>query len=197
MAKAMGVSVEDLADKMNEQVADYNAGFDQMLMIMGMQAKQISVNLPSPEHFYAVALQDFAASMNIPVKILVGMQTGERASQEDADEWAQTNMSRRSNQTIPNIKLLIDRLERVGILDEKDWFIDWADLTEASMSEKVDRADKMADVNQKTGQNEWVFTPEEIRAAVGYEPLSDADKARDDVSEDELDAAVTPPKKEE
>jgi hypothetical protein len=197
MAKAMGVTVEDLADKMNEQVADYNAGFDQMLMIMGMQAKQISVNLPSPEHFYAVALQDFAASMNIPVKILVGMQTGERASQEDADEWAQTNMSRRANQTIPNIKLLIERLERVGILDEKDWFIDWADLTEASMSEKVDRADKMADVNQKTGQNEWVFTPEEIRAAVGYEPLSDADKARDDVSEDELDAAVTPPKKEE
>lgn len=197
MAKAMGVGVEDLADKMNEQVADWNAGFDQLLMIMGMQAKTLNITLPSPEHFYAVALQDFAASMNIPVKVLVGMQTGERASQEDADEWAQTCMSRRANQTVPNIRLLIDRLERVGILDEKDWFIDWADLTEASMSEKVDRADKMAGVNQKMGGNVYVFTDDEIRAAVGYEPLSDADKYRDDVTDDEIDAAVTPPKQED
>jgi hypothetical protein len=197
MAKAMGVGVEDLADKMNEQVADWNGGFDQLLMLMGMQAKTLNITLPSPEHFYAVALQDFAASMNIPVKVLVGMQTGERASQEDADEWAQTNMSRRANQTIPNIRLLIDRLERVGILDEKDWYIDWADLTEASMSEKVDRADKMAGVNQKMGGSVYVFTDDEIRAAVGYEPLSDADKFRDDVTDDEIDAAVTPPKQQD
>lgn len=197
MAKAMGVGIEDLADKMNEQVADWNAGFDQLLMIMGMQAKTLNITLPSPEHFYAVALQDFAASINIPVKVLVGMQTGERASQEDADEWAQTNMSRRANQTIPNIRLLIDRLERFGILDEKDWFIDWADLTEASMSEKVDRADKMAGVNQKMGGSVYVFTDDEIRAAVGYEPLSDADKFRDDATDDEIDAAVTPPGKED
>jgi hypothetical protein len=197
MAKAMGVGVEDLADKMNEQVADWNGGFDQLLMLMGMQAKTLNITLPSPEHFYAVALQDFAASMNIPVKVLVGMQTGERASQEDADEWAQTNMSRRANQTIPNIRLLIDRLERVGILDEKDWFIDWADLTEASMSEKVDRADKMAGVNQKMGGSVYVFTDDEIRAAVGYEPLSDADKFRDDVTDDEIDASVTPPNQQD
>ncbi len=198
MAKAMGVSIEDLADKMNEQVADWNAGFDQLLMIMGMQAKTLNVTLPSPEHFYAVALQDFAASMNIPVKILVGMQTGERASQEDADEWAQTNMSRRANQTIPNIMLLINRLEQVGILDEHDWYLDWADLTEASMSEKIERANKMADTNQKMGDTIYVFTDDEIRAAVGYEPLQDADKYRDEVTDDEEDAALnTPPKKEE
>ncbi|MHC2215537.1 anti-CBASS protein Acb1 family protein [Rhizobium leguminosarum] len=83
MAKAMGVTVGELADKMNDQVADYNAGFDQLLMLMGMQAKQLNVTLPSPEHFYGVALNSFAASINMPVKILVGMQTGERASQED------------------------------------------------------------------------------------------------------------------
>jgi hypothetical protein len=106
-------------------------------------------------------------------------------------------MSRRANQTVPNIRLLIDRLEQVGILDEKDWFIDWADLTEASMSEKVDRADKMAGVNQKMGGSVYVFTDDEIRAAVGYEPLSDAEKFRDDATDEEIDAAVTPPKQED
>lgn len=191
MAKAMGVPVEEIPDKMNEQVADWNAGFDQLLMIMGMQAKTLNVTLPSPEHFYAVALQDFAASMNIPVKILVGMQTGERASQEDADEWAQTNMSRRANQTVPNVMSLVNRLERVGILPERDWHLDWADLTEASMSEKIDRAYKMADTNAKLQSNgEWVFTPEEIRSVVGYEPLSDAEKLVDDTPDEEANAAI-------
>ncbi|KQU96792.1 hypothetical protein ASD00_18245 [Ensifer sp. Root31] len=200
MARAMGVAVEDLADKMNEQVAEYNAGFDQLLMIMGMQAKQLNVTLPSPEHFYAIALQDFGASMNMPVKILVGMQTGERASQEDASEWAQTNMSRRANQTVPNIMSLVNRLERVGILPEKDWHLDWTDLTEASIVEKIDRANKMADVNTKLKDSgEWGFTPEEIRGAAGYEPLKDADKYRDDVEDDETAAAVgtKPPTKKE
>ena len=200
MARAMGVAVEDLADKMNEQVAEYNAGFDQLLMIMGMQAKQLNVTLPSPEHFYAIALQDFGASMNMPVKILVGMQTGERASQEDASEWAQTNMSRRANQTVPNIMSLVNRLERVGILPKKDWHLDWTDLTEASIVEKIDRANKMAEVNTKLKDSgEWGFTPEEIRGAAGYEPLKDADKYRDDVEDDETSAAVgaKPPTKKE
>lgn len=200
MAKAMGIPVEDIPDKMNEQVADWNAGFDQLLMIMGMQAKTLNVTLPSPEHFYAVALQDFAASMSIPVKVLVGMQTGERASQEDADEWAQTNMSRRANQTVPNVMSLVNRLERVGILPERDWYLDWADLTEASMPEKIDRAYKMADTNSKLQSNgEWVFTPEEIRSVVGYEPLSDAEKHLDDATDDEAAAAIgkSPPANEE
>lgn len=197
MAKAMGVSTEDIADKMNEQVADWNAGFDQLLMIMGMQAKTLNITLPSPEHFYAIALQDFASSMGIPVKVLVGMQTGERASQEDADEWAQTNMSRRANQTVPNIMSLIARLERVGILPEKDWYLDWADLTEASIGEKIDRATKMADVNQKMGTGSYIFTDDEIRAAVGYEPLSDAEKYRDDVEDDAAAVVPAPAAKEE
>lgn len=195
MAKVMGVSEDEIADKMNEQVADWQKGFDQLLMLQGMQAKTLGVTLPSPEHFFGIALQSFAASMRIPTKILVGMQTGERASTEDAAEWAQTNMSRRSSYVLPNIMLLVRRLERFRLIPEKDWFLDWTDLTEASMVEKIERTVKMADVNSKMqSSGEWVFTPEEIRAAAGYEPLSDADKYRDDPDEDE--AAVTPPARE-
>lgn len=191
MAKAMKVSPEELADAMNEQVEDWQKGFDKLLMIQGMQAKTLGITLPSPEHFFNIALQAFAASLSIPLKILVGSQTGERASTEDSDEWAQTNMSRRSKFTIPNIMLLVERLVSFRILPEgKDWFLDWADLTEASMGEKIDRAGKMADVNQKTGDGEWVFTPEEIRKAVGYEPLSPSEALRDDTSEEDEEAAL-------
>lgn len=198
IAQAMGVPPEEVADKMNEQVADWQKGFDQLLMLQGMTAKTLSVSLPSPEHFWAAPVQSFAASLSIPLKILLGSQTGERASTEDADEWARTIMSRRANETVPNIMILVNRLEQFGILPEKDWHIDWADLTEASMQEKIDRAHKMADANTKV-QSEWLFTPEEIRSVVGLEPLSEADKSTDDLTDEERAAAAgtTPPPTEE
>lgn len=177
MAQAMGIDLGDLADEMNEQTEAWQKGFDSLLMIQGMQAKTLGITLPSPEHFYGIVLQSFAASIEMPVKILVGMQTGERASQEDAREWDQTCMGRRSDITIPNIMEFINRLERFGILPERDWFLDWADLTESTMEEKIDRAVKMSDVNQKN--IDPVFAPEEIREAVGFEgdvPFDDEDE---------------------
>jgi hypothetical protein len=195
MARMMGVPLEELVDKMNDQVEDWQKGFDKLLMVQGMEAKTLGITLPSPEHFFAIALQSFAASINMPVKILVGMQTGERASKEDADEWALTNMSRRNNYVIPNIRTLVQRLERVGILPERDWFVDWTDLTESSMSEKIERANKMAETNQKMGGDVYVFTDDEIRQVVGYEPLKDSEKYRNEPTDEETAGALgTKPK---
>lgn len=181
MAQAMGVPRDELVDAMNTQVNDWQKGFDKLLMLQGMEAKTLGITLPSPEHFYAAPLQNFAASIEMPVKILVGMQTGERASQEDADEWARTNMGRRNDSVIPNIMELVNRLERFGILPERDWWLDWDDLTEADMGDKIARADKMADVNAKMAAGgELVFLPEEIRSAVGLEPLGADAMLRDE-----------------
>lgn len=182
MAQAMGVQESELVEAMNAQVEDWQKGFDKLLMLQGMEAKTLGITLPIPEHFRLGPLENFAASMEIPVKVLVGMQTGERASQEDADEWAQTCMGRRSDAVIPNIMEFVARLERFGILPERDWWLQWADLTETGMREKIDRADKMAGINQKNAAvgGELVYLPEEIRAATGHEALSDADLFRDE-----------------
>lgn len=186
MATAMGVEVEEVVDRMDEQVEGFNKGFDKMLLLQGITAKPMQVTLPSPEHFFLVALQDFAASLSIPLKILVGSQTGERASTEDAAEWAKAVMSRRVDETVPNIMAFVRRLVRFGILAAKDWHLDWSDLTETSMSEKVALADKMADVNQKMKDTgEFVFTPDEMRGVTGKEPLTEADKYRDAQDDDE------------
>ena len=180
MARAMGVDPSEVADAMNDQVGDWQKGFDKLLMLQGMKASTLGITLPIPEHFFNVALQGFAASINIPLKILVGNQTGERASTEDARDWAQVNMARRDMSVRPNVQALINRLERVGILPDRDWTIGWTDLTESSVSEKIERAAKMADINQKmaSGQlgGETVFTGDEIREVVDFEPLTEADK---------------------
>ena len=190
MAQAMGVAVKDIVDKIDEQVEGFNKGFDKSLLLQGIKATPMQVTLPSPEHFFAIAAQSFAASWSIPMKILIGSQTGERASTEDSEEWAKVNMGRRTNQVIPTIMVLINRLERFTILAAKDWHLDWSDLTESSMSEKIERAAKMAEVNAKMPA-EMVFTGDDIRGVVGMEPLSDAEKYGD--QDDDERAALSDP----
>lgn len=193
MAQAMGVEVTEVVDKMEEQVKDFNAGFDASLLMQGITATPMQVTLPSPEHFWAAPLQSYAASIFMPLKILVGSQSGERASTEDAAEWNKTAMSRRTGEVIPNIMDIVRRFVRFGILADKDWHLDWSDLTETSQEAKVALADKMADVNQKMKDTgEFVFTTEEMRGVTGREPLTDAEKFRDADEDDEAAAAGLP-----
>lgn len=189
MARAMGIPPEKIADIMNEQVADWQRGFDELLMVQGMTAKNQKVELPDPEHFFMNALQSFAASFDIPLKVLVGTQTGERASTEDASQWNQTCNFRRKNTVIPNILQIVQRLESCGILKENpEWFVDWTDLTESTMLEKIDRAGKMARVNKDAA--DIVFTPTEMRATVGYEPAEEAELEK--LREQKLKSEPTP-----
>lgn len=170
MAAASGVTPDKLGEQINDQVADFTSGFDKMLMLQGMVAKPLTVTLPSPEHFFAAPVQSFAASINIPVKILIGNQTGERASTEDAADWALSNTARRENSTKPLINQFVQRLEAVGILPQRDWIINWADLTDATLETKIARAERMAKIN--AGALDPLFTGDEIRGVVGYEPIN-------------------------
>lgn len=195
MAAAMGVSTAELFDKVSEQVEDYNTGLDKALMMQGIEVKAHNVSLPSPEYFFNVALQVFCASFAMPMKVLIGMQTGERASTEDQNQWAKSNMARRNMRIIPFLEGFLERLIAFGMLNDKqDWFVDWDDLMEDSPSEKIGIASKMADVNQKS-PSQPVFTPDEIRERVGYDPLTAEQMADPDEPDD--DYADDPPQEEE
>lgn len=173
VASNMGVSPEDVLDAINDQLESFQSGFDKGLMLGGMTAKPLQITLPVPEHFFAAPVNSFAASILMPVKILLGSQTGERASTEDAKEWASTCASRRVNRCKPLIHEFISRLERAGILPERDWFIGWQDLLESSDSEKMDRAAKMSAINSQTHPgDEPAFLPSEIREAAGFEAMT-------------------------
>ena len=186
MALSMGVPEEDLVDTLNDHVEGWQKGFDKMLLLQGITPDSMSIQLADPKEFFSNSLQSFAASVDIPLKILVGMQTGERASSEDIREFNSTCMARREARIVPLLYALVDRLERFGILPERDWFLSWEDLREVGMEEKIARAEKMASVNQKMEKTgEIIFLSEEIREAVGMAPLADADRFLDQDPEEE------------
>jgi len=186
LATMLGVEVTAIADKLDEVIAGWQKGFDQLLMLQGIDAKTLGVTLPQPAEFFAVALQSFAASINEPLKILIGSQSGERASTEDAKEWNGTIMSRRENYVKPNIERVLDLLRSVKVLPDIDWAIGWTDLTEDTKEERVANAGKLAEINKSLmGTGEVAFTAGEIREAAGYmEPLADSDLLPEDEDAD-------------
>ncbi len=191
VARAMGVEPDKLMEALNDQIESFQQGFDKGLIMGGMTAKPLQISLPVPEHFFAAPVQCFAASLSVPVKILLGSQTGERASTEDAQEWARTCMARRVTRNLPILREAVNRLERFGILPERDWSLNWGDLTEASPGEKLERAVKMASINAQS-RDGLVFTEDEIREAADFEPLDPGllEDARAEADRDQEDAML-------
>lgn len=180
LAAMLGVELDELPDALDEVVTQWTKGFDESLMLQGMKADTLNVDLPIPEHFWQICVSEIAAAWPMPQKILTGSQTGERASTEDSKEWSQTCSSRRSNELVPNIMDIVRRFIEFGIMPDIDWEVYWADLTAPTLEQKLEIADKMGSVNQRMfATGEVVFTEEEIREAVGYEPLT----SDDDLSE--------------
>lgn len=188
LAQMLGTDLAGLPEALDNVVADWSKGFDQSLMLQGMEAKTLGVQLPTqPEQYYNIAAREVAAAWEIPEKVLFGNQTGERASTEDAAAWNRTNMARRNDIVIPNIMDVLERLEEFGILPERDWWLDWDDLTGATEEQKFDRMGKMADANQKmAGTGSVVFTDDEMRAEVDMPPAEDDGLTEFD-DEDETD----------
>ena len=182
LATMLGTTVSGISDKMDDVVAGWQKGFDQLLMLQGIDAKTLGVTLPQPEEFIAAPLQSFAASINEPLKILIGSQSGERASTEDAKEWDSTIMSRRENYVKPNLRRLLQKLAKFNVLPAINWYIAWTDLTEDSTSEKLANATKLATINKELlGTGERAFSAQEIREAAGYmTPLEDNDVLPED-----------------
>ena len=174
VAEGMGIGLADLSDAINDQIDSFQQGFDKGLLLGGLTAKPMVISLPLPEQFFNAPVSCFAASIQMPIKILIGNQTGERASTEDSREWAKTCNSRRVNRIVPIIMEFMERLQSWSIIPEADWHVEWSDLTEATASDKITRAGLMADINTKTQPgDEPAFTSDEIREAAGYMPLLD------------------------
>src|SRR5690606_12653802 len=110
LASVYGVSVDELQEKFNEAAREINRGNDQMLITQGATVAPLVSAVADPGPTYNVNLQTAAAALDIPTKILVGMQTGERASSEDQKYFNARCQSRRNGDLAFDIQGLVDHL---------------------------------------------------------------------------------------
>lgn len=190
IARAYGVEMDELQTIFDEVTRGMNMGLDQTAVTQGANVTPLVASVPDPQEHFDIALQSVSAALRIPSTIIVGKQTGERASTEDGKVFNARCQSRRANTLSDDIENFVRHLMRHGMVQPIDEFtICWTDLTEWSTEEKLDAVIKMADVNQKMlASGAPVFTPEEMRDMAGYdnepEVVDDVGEGLDDLDEE-------------
>ncbi|ELJ5854875.1 DUF1073 domain-containing protein [Enterobacter kobei] len=186
LASLYGVSIEELQDKFNEVAGEMNRGNDVLMTTQGATVAPLVTAVADPSATYNVNLQTFAASVDIPVKVLVGMQTGERASTEDQKYFNARCQSRRGDLSF-EIEDFSDKLIDLKIIDAvSEKTVIWDDLNEQTGTEKLANAKTMAEINQTfqgSGENP-AFSREEIRTAAGYENTDEFPLGEEDGNEE-------------
>ena len=153
----------------NEVTVGMSKGIDQTIITQGATVNPLVANVPDPLPAFDVSLQSFCASIRIPSKIIVGNQTGERASTEDQKTFNKRCQGRRLNTLSSDIETFVAHLMRLGVLLTVETSVCWDDLTEASQGEMLANVVLMADVNQKMlASGELVFSIKRMIEASGY-----------------------------
>lgn len=151
-------------------------GIDKALVTQGATATMLTANVPDPKPHYEINVNTAAAAWDIPAKILVGNQTGERASTEDQKYWAARCQSRRVRELSREVKACMRQLQRLGVLPPMQVFtVMWDDLRTPTVQERMNIGKAMADINNVALANGLpIYDDDEIRAATGYEAKADA-----------------------
>jgi len=194
LARALGVTEAELSNAMDDQVRRLNDSTDSAVMMQEGDASVLSVAVADPEPTWRTALNEFCATVPIPVKVLIGMQTGERASTEDAKDWAKTRMSRRNGFLTDVITEVVNRFWMFGIIPPatgEEITVGWSDLLAPSQAEKIANMDKMADVAVKTTNafGRSAISGNEVRAQGELQP----DPELDDIDDNEPTASRDDP----
>jgi hypothetical protein len=169
---ASAKSNASLLDKFNENLNDFLRNrFNRAIWTPGLEAKTLTANLPQPKEYFDIALNDVAASAQIPATILIGQQTGRLASGEDSKQVLAMAQSRRTNFLTELVNNTIDWFIKYGILPASKYEVEWTDLLASSDNQKLDNAKALSAINEsvfKSGGG-LPFSGEEIREAAGYE----------------------------
>lgn len=186
LASMYGVPVDELQARFDEVAVEVNRGNDTTLTTQGASVTPLVTQVADPQPTYNVNLQTAAAALDIPTKIMVGMQTGERASTEDQRYFNARCQSRREDLSLEIGDLLQKLIDLKVIDDVSESAVIWDDLNAQTDTEKLDAAYKMAQINSTMqGSGEQPFTGDEIRTAAGYESSQPPLGEEDDDEEEE------------
>lgn len=191
MSQVMRSSGVDPADKnaaklfketMASKLAAMSTGTDSAMYGMGYNTQILSVAMEDPEKSVEVQMNMISLSIGRSLKGLMGSQTGERASAEDAKKDAKADMERQSNFVSQVLTNLVNRLIDFGAIDSPkggDFYWKWPNLLEMTEKERLENMKIISEVAER-GAKTFMQSPvsmNEIRAAGGLEA---DDKYEDD-----------------
>ena len=171
MAKMFGVKVEEMGDIFQEMTRDLNSNFDAGMFGKAATYTVLSTSLPDMRETFDNAAMSAAASVQYPMTVIVGQQTGERASTEDGKVTAKRATSYRNNVLTPELMNVLSSLQSLGLWQGTEFTVVWDSLLDASESEKIENAYKMAQTEALLAPyGRTTYSTSEIRVTGGQDP---------------------------
>lgn len=172
---------DEVAEELNDQVKALNTRNDLALATQGATVTPIVATVPDPEKPFNVSLQVSMASVRIPARIVVGSQTGERASVEDINDFNERCQGAREGEVAREVRGFVRHLETVGVIKDGGRItVMWDDLAEPTDTARAELALKYAQTNQANSiTGEAVYTAEQIQEAAGLEVTGAVDLLSD------------------
>lgn len=156
-----------------EQDEDFHAGINTSRVVAGMDFKQHQINIADPTGTFMANFNLYAMTINTSGSILLGKQEGERASTEDMNKFIEDCKAMQQHTYTPMIKRILKWLWNMGAINKpaNKVIVDWPDLAEPTIGEKVDRMKVLSDIfNSKRGAD--LFENEnELRELAGLEEM--------------------------
>lgn len=162
---------DEIADELNEQAKALNTRSDLVLATQGAEVSALVASMPDAEKPFTISLQVAMASFRIPSRVVVGSQTGERASVEDIRDFNERCQGDREGEVAREARGFVRHLEKYKLLEDGGRItIMWDDLSQPTAADRAALALIMAQTNQANSvTGDIVYTPEHIQVAAGVE----------------------------
>jgi len=124
---------------LNDEIDKYMHKLQRSLKLQGVKANQLSVQIADPSKHFDIQVKLISAATGIPVRILIGAESGELASSQDETAWNSKVEERRIDYAEPLIlRPFIDKMIETGVLPEpKQYEVIWPDIFSPSEADQA------------------------------------------------------------
>lgn len=173
--KEMDISEEE-KKKMRDQIEEFTHELRRFLTTRGVTVNELGSEVSDFKTSADAIIDQIAAAISVPQRILMGAEAGHLASTQDQENWAQRIRDRRRQYAEPLIvRPFADRLIKWGALPTpKQYRVNWLELDSLGQYDRARIGVQMSSINKNMGSE--VITSDELRQVMDYPPLGTAPK---------------------
>jgi hypothetical protein len=179
---------EQLA-QMREEVEKYVHGYQRILRTRGVEVKSLGSDVANLEGPAKTVLEQIAATIRIPLRVLMGSEQAKLAAEQDSVNYFQRIEARRVDFAESMIvRPLLDRFIELGALSEPEQYeVRWSQLKTRDDDERLTLAAKATQANStNSSAGGPIITVDEIRTRIlDLPPMQEVGGEDDEDSEED------------
>lgn len=181
-------------DAIAAEMEDFDNEISRSMMLGEGLVQLLQTQLQDPLNPWTISVNAACAAHSKPMKVVIGMQTGERASTEDIRQWNRVVMDRQNRECTRMITGLIKFMQdRFTFAKESNYInVVWRDLNESTAEQQAELALKRVQTNKEAVAAKMppVYTTEFIQSEAGAPIVDVLDEMDIDIGGEDADLAA-------